>query len=72
MIVRSNVLYSVLGGTKAFNAVHAQFVTLQGIITSRKGGLVKIIVYAVMAAFPHSEAALQAAVGFRNGFDRMK
>jgi len=52
--------------------VHAQFATLQGINTSGKGGLVKIIVYAVMAALPHSEAALQAAVGFRNGFDRMK
>jgi class 3 adenylate cyclase len=67
-IVGSTALYSLLGDTKAFNAVHAHFVALQEIITSRKGAVVKTIGDAMMAAFPHSEEALQAAVEIQQLF----
>lgn len=67
-IVGSTALYSMLGDTKAFNAVHAHFVSLQEIITSRKGAVVKTIGDAMMAAFPNPEAALQASVEIQRMF----
>ena len=67
-IVGSTALYSMLGDTKAFNAVHAHFVALQEIITSSNGAVVKTIGDAMMAAFPNPEAALQAAVEIQKLF----
>ena len=67
-IVGSTALYSMLGDTKAFNAVHAHFVALQEIITSRKGAVVKTIGDAMMAAFRNPEEVLQAAVEIQRLF----
>lgn len=67
-IVGSTALYSMLGDTKAFNVVHAHFVALQEIITSRKGAVVKTIGDAMMAAFRHPQEALEAAIEIQRMF----
>ena len=67
-IVGSTALYSILGDTKAFNAVHAHFVALHDIISSRKGTVVKTIGDAMMAAFSHPEEALRAATEIQQRF----
>jgi adenylate cyclase len=58
----STALYSRVGDAKAFKVVHEHFDLLMGIITARRGTLVKTIGDAVMAAFVEERDAIAAAV----------
>jgi class 3 adenylate cyclase len=58
----STALYSRVGDAKAFKVVHEHFDLLMGIITARRGTLVKTIGDAVMAAFVEERDAIAAAI----------
>jgi class 3 adenylate cyclase len=67
-IVGSTQLYGELGDTRAFNIVHAHFVSLQKIVGARRGAVVKTIGDAMMAAFQRPEDALAAAIEIQQKF----
>ncbi len=67
-IVGSTQLYSLLGDTKAFNAVHAHFVRLMDIVRGQQGVVVKTIGDAMMAAFRSPVDAVCAAVAIQKAF----
>lgn len=58
----STALYARVGDAKAFRVVHEHFDLLLGIITARRGTLVKTIGDAVMAAFVEERDAVAAAI----------
>ena len=58
----STQLYQEIGDAKAFALVMEHFEALKSVIAAEGGGVVKTIGDAVMAVFPHPQAALRAAL----------
>lgn len=67
-IVGSSHLYTKLGDTSAFNAVHEHFVALQEIVRSHQGAVVKTIGDAMMASFRSPLQALEASIAIQRAF----
>lgn len=67
----STEMYERIGDLRAFDLVRQHFKVLQEIIASRGGGMVKTIGDAIMASFPESEAALEAAIAMNQDIQKV-
>lgn len=67
----STEMYERIGDLRAFDLVRQHFGVLQEIIASRGGAMVKTIGDAIMASFPESEPALEAALAMNRDIQKV-
>jgi class 3 adenylate cyclase len=68
----STALYAEIGDARAFKLVHDHFDTIEAVVASHRGAIVKTIGDAVMAAFDTEIDALTAAVAMHRGFGALR